>query len=286
MNLKSLRMNRIERRGAIHAFCYAAGVTLALTGASVAQAAGDQPAAKAVWPDNGIAQRQFPGGSTMFVENDHGQWRAWVLSEATGDADVEALDFFSGQRMKVKVDLEDDGRQDQSFTDAKGKFHSTAGRQFEFSGTSLPINLEGLSFDGNNLFLKSSASYCSSNLIATTPAKDGNASAAGTSSWSKFTIYHTMGVSKCPNGMFDSKITSALDLNDGTFLAVEGCFVFRLRKSDLTPVGSAPALHVVDESTVSAAIEQAKAKNAQDVTDYLVKTLKIRTDPELSCKDD
>jgi hypothetical protein len=279
-------MSRIERRGAICAFFYVAGVTLALNGASAAQVTGGQPAAKPVWPDNGIAQRQFPSGSTMFVENDHGQWRAWVLSEATGDADVEALDFFSGQRMKVKVDLEDDGRQDQSFTDAKGRFHSTAGRQFEFSGTALPINLEGLSFDGNNLFLKSSPSYCSSNLIATTPAKDGNAGVAGTSSWSKFTIYHTVGVSKCPNGMFDSKITSALDLNDGTFLAIEGCFVFRLRKSDLTPVGSAPALHVIDESAVRDTTEQAKAKNVQDVTDYLVKTLKIPTTSELSCPDE
>jgi hypothetical protein len=279
-------MKRIERCGVIRAFHCIAGVMLTLAGISVVQADGDSSATKPAWPNNGVAQRQFANGSTMFVENDHGQWRAWVLSGSAGSADVEALDFFTGQRMKVKADVEDDGRQDRSFTDAKGKFHSTSGRDFEFSGTSLPIDVQELSFDGNNLFLKSSASYCSSNLVATTPSKDGGVGAEGASTWSKFTIYYTMGVPKCPNGMFDSKITSALDLNDGTFLAVEGCFVFRLRKSDLTPVGSAPALRVVDESAVREAVEQAKTKNVQDVTDYLVKVLKMPTDPKLSCNSD
>jgi hypothetical protein len=261
-------MNRVKR------------LALALTGASTTQAANNQPTSKPAWPDNGVAQRMLPNGATMFVENDHGKWHAWVLSQAIGGADVEALDFFSGQRMKVKVDLEDDGRQEQSFTDAKGGYHSSEGNAFEFSGTSLPINLQGLSFDGNNLFLKSSASYCSSNLITAKTAE------GSTSTWSKFPVYHVAGVPRCLNGMFDSKITSALDLNDGTFLAAEGCFVFRLRKSDLSPVGSAPALRVIDEGTVRTIIKQASDKNVQDVTDYLAKALNLPTSPELSCKDD
>jgi hypothetical protein len=75
-------------------------------------------------------------------------------------------------------------------------------------------------------------------------------------------------------------------LNDGTFLAVEGCFVFRLRKSDLSPVGSAPALRVLDEGAVQAAINQSKGKNIQDATAYIAKALNLPIAPELSCKVD
>lgn len=260
---------------------------LAFGGVSIAQQVIEQAAPpKAVWPDNGIAQRVFSNGSTMFVDNDRGKLRAWVLSETTGSENVEALDFFSGQRMRVKVDLEEDGKQAQSFTDAKGDFHSTVGGDFQFSGTSLPIDLPGMSFDGSTVFLKSSANYCSSNMTAAT-STSGDALAHGPiPSWSKFPVYHLMGSAKnCLGGSFDSKITSALDLNDGTFLAVEGCFVFRLHKSDLSPVGSAPALRVIDESAVQAAIKQAEVANIQDATGYVAKTLSLPITPELSCKE-
>lgn len=289
-------MHRLDCLGTIRALYYIAGVALALTGASVVQATGDQPAPAPpqlaptgmlpAWPNDGIAQRMFPNGSTMFVENDHGKLCAWVLSETTGGKNVEALDFFSGQRMKVKADLEKDGRQDQSFTDAKGDFHSNVGREFEFSGTSLPIGLPGISFDGNTVFLKGSINYCSGNITAATPAHNGAADPMSTT-WSKFAIYHWMGTPKvCPGGSFNSKITSALDLNDGTFLAVEGCFIFHLRKSDLSPVGLAPALRVIDESVLQTAINQTKGKITQDAIDYLTKALNLPTGSELSCKND
>jgi hypothetical protein len=105
-----------------------AALGLSLGTSSLAQSATSHTSTKPTWPDNGVAQRMFPNGSTMFVDNDHGKLRAWVLSEAAGGENVEALDFFSGQRMKVKVDLEENGKQGQSFTDAKGGFHSTVGR--------------------------------------------------------------------------------------------------------------------------------------------------------------
>ncbi|MFC3277809.1 hypothetical protein ACFOHQ_10360 [Xanthomonas fragariae] len=68
--------------------------------------------------------------------------------------------------MKVKADREDDGHLEQSFTDAKGNFHSSIGQDYAFSGTSPPIDLPGISFDGSNIFLEPSKNYCSSNLIA------------------------------------------------------------------------------------------------------------------------
>lgn len=258
---------------------------LMLGSTSMAQQATSQAASKPVWPNNGIAQRRFPDGFQMFVENDHGKLRAWVVSE-TGGLYVEALDFFTGQRMKVKVDREEDERQDQSFTDAKGGYHSSVGREFAFSATSFPITLPGISFDGDNIFLQHSPAYCSSSLISTTPTRNYITGQQPASNWNKFTIYHLVGVSQCPKGNYESGITSAVDLNDGTFLGIEGCFVFRLRKSDLSPVGLAPALRVLDKNTVQAAVDKAKSGGVQDVTDYVVKTLNLPTTPELSCKED
>lgn len=279
-------MRRIELLGIPRALCFATGVVLAMSGPSEARSGGQVPA-KPVWPDNGIAQRVFPNGSTMFVESEQGRLRAWVLSETTGSANVEALDFFSGQRLKVKVDLESDGRQEQSFTDAQGRDHFSIGRDFAFSGTSMPVELPGLDFDGNTLQLDGAINNCLVNITAVTPSRSYGVSQQNTAGWSKFPIYHLLGGPKgCPSGFFHSKVTSALDLNDGTFLASEGCFVFRLRKSDLSPVGSAPSLSIVDESVVAAAIEKANGQNIEDATAYLAKALNLPTNPELSCKDD
>ncbi|UKR53704.1 hypothetical protein K4A87_07510 [Xanthomonas fragariae] len=256
----------------------------ALANASAVQPTAGHAVPKPAWPDNGIAQRILPNAMTMFVENDHGKLRAWVVSEPAGEENVEALDFFSGQKMKVKVDREDDGHQEQSFTDPEGKFHSSIGQDYAFSGISMPIELPGINFGGDNIFIKSSATYCSSSLSATHPEYKNNTKESSKFYWNKFAIHHVMGVPKCPNGMFESEITSALDLNDGTFLAVENCFVFRLRKSDLSAVGSAPALRVIDVDEVRAALDQAKVSRIEDTTSYLVKTLNLPITAELSCK--
>jgi hypothetical protein len=45
-----------------------------------------------MWPDNGIAQRKFPDGDVMFVENDRGRLRERVLSSPQRCIDTEALD--------------------------------------------------------------------------------------------------------------------------------------------------------------------------------------------------
>ena len=144
-----------------HFFQRTIGVALVRSalGFAVANASAAQPTAghavpKPAWPDNGIAQRMLPNASMMFVENDHGKLRAWVVSEPPGGENEEALDFFSGQKMKVKVDREEDGHQEQSFTDSEGKFHSSIGNYYEFSGISMPIELSGINFEGLNIHLK------------------------------------------------------------------------------------------------------------------------------------
>ncbi|WP_285404870.1 hypothetical protein [Luteibacter sp. ME-Dv--P-043b] len=247
---------------------------LAIPFCSAALASGE-----ARWPASTVAQRAFPNGASMFVEDDHGKLRAWVLSESKGGAHVEAMDFFTGESMKVDVALEADGHQSASFTDAKGISHVAVGKGFAFSGGASSASLTGLDLGADSIYVKKSAAYCGSRFIAATP------SPGGADAWHKFPIYHQeMSASACSKGKYWSNITSALDLDDGTFLAVEGCFVFRLKKADLSPAGDAPALRVVDKARLQAAIDEAKAKGASDTMEYVAQALGLPSSPQLSCK--
>ena len=232
------------------------------------------------WPDNGIAQRQLPDAGLMFVEDDHGTLHAWVLENAGGSR-VRALDFFSGRQVEAKVRLEGGGGQDTGFTGPDGKFHSGQDSTFRHSGLASPIELPGLDFDGGTVDLKGTRDECDVQLTATTgQASEGAAAVPG-----RFLIYHTMGGPKgCASGLLDSAVTSALDLNDGTFLAAEGCFVFRLRRSDLLPVGSAPALRAVGRDRLKAVLEAARTRSIRDAGAYLAKALDVPTSPKLSCR--
>ena len=235
---------------------------------------------KPSWPDNGIAQRELPSAGLMFVENDHGTLHAWVLEDATGPR-VRALDFFSGRQVDARVELEDDGHQDTAFTGPDGKFHSGRDSTFRHSGLALPIELPGLDFDGGTVSLKGARKECYVQLTATVSRGPGIAGAAP----GRFLVYHTMGGPKeCPSGLRDSSVTSALDLDDGTFLAAEGCFVFRLRRSDLSPAGSAPALRAVDRDRLKAVLDSARTRSIQDPSAYLTRTLGVPISADLSCK--
>lgn len=249
-------------------------------GLIVGTAAADEISTKPSWPANGIAQRELPNAGLMFVENDHGTLHAWVLEDATGPR-VRALDFFSGRQVEAKVELEDDGHQDTAFASSDGKFHSGQDSTFRHSGLASPIELPGLNFDGGTVSLKGARKECYVQLTATVSQGPGIASATP----GRFLVYHTMsGPKGCPSGLLDSSVTSALDLDDGTFLAAEGCFVFRLRRSDLSPVGSAPALRAVDRDRLKAVLDAARTQSIQDPSAYLAKTLDVPTSPELSCR--
>ncbi|MET0256108.1 MAG: hypothetical protein ABW193_09935 [Luteibacter sp.] len=243
-----------------------------------ASAANEAPL-KIEWPANGIAQRMFPDGSTMFVETDRGTLRAWVMSETHGGAKVEAMDFFSGERRKVKVELEDDGRPSQGFTDDKGVAHVGMGQPFAYSrGSGFAAELPGLDLSAGTIFVKPSGAYCGSRFIATATTQGAGGE------WRKVAIYHSgVGSPSCPHGGYWANITSALDLGDGTFLAVQDCFVFRLRKSDLSPVGAAPALRVVDKAVLEQAIDKAKSNGSNDTMDDVARSLNLPTSPDLSC---
>lgn len=279
--------------------CYAASDAPPATSAAAATTTtttAPKPEVKPLWPDNGIAQRGFKGGGVMFVEDDHGTRRAWVLSDYDKPAQIdhdhawaEALDFFSGKVIKVKVDLTDDGHEDNAFTDSNGAYHFYgADPRFRFSGIDMMRSLPGLDFNGGDINVSSTViNGCALHLDATAPTENWVTGEKPTAVWQKYPIYHTDPAPKgCPSGDLASAIGTALDLGDGTFLATEGCFVFRLRKSDLSPVGAAPALRVVDASAVKAAFAELDGKTVDDPTGYLIKALNLPTSPELSCQGD
>lgn len=271
-----------------HAFGFArfalgAMFGLALGSTSIAQQVTGQTTPKPVWPDNGIAQRMFPGGFNMFVENDHGKWHAWVM-ESGDDAHVQALDFFSGEQLPVKAGLLENGQQDRNFTGAKGTVHAGADKGFMFTLAGASGLNGGIGFAGKTLSLDGADYHCSTTLEGVNGGVDDKVGDDGTPKWVKVPIYHIAPrQGGCPSGNFKSSIKTALDLDDGTFLVTMGCWVFHLRKSDLSPVGSAPGLRIIDEASVQAAIDQAKGKNIQDATGYLAKALNLTFDAATSC---
>ena len=219
-----------------------------------------QPATppQVTWPDNGIAQRRLEGGFNynMFVENDNGTWRAWVQSDMGGTtaktrAKAKALDFFTGNQQMVKASVDEVRlQQDAGFMDSRENIHGPRDRRFEFNqgGGVAGLKRGVLSFDAN---------LCSDTYFSL----QGGTTHAGVfhPTWTKIPlIYDKTYAGKggvCDNGTYNSLVNSTLDLNDGTFLVTMRCWVFRLRKSDLSPVGEAPALRVIDEAAIKSAIE-------------------------------
>ncbi|WP_158880054.1 hypothetical protein [Rhodanobacter sp. L36] len=260
----------------------ALGLTLGTAG--MAHTATGQAASKPAWPDNGVAQRMFPGAYSLFVENDHGKWRAWAIN---GDgADAQALDFFSGETLRVKTEPLDNTRQQvQSFVDTKGGVHVGEYKGFKFSLAGRGSLPGGIWFEDKMLSLKGSNYHCSVDISGIKGGLSDNDWKGENSKWLKVAIYHVAArKDQCSSGHLESSIHAAIDLNDGTFLAAMGCWVFRLRKSDLSPVGLAPGLRIIDKAAVQAAIDQAKGKNIEDATGYLAKVLNLSFDATNSCK--
>jgi hypothetical protein len=294
-----LRLTGFAVLGLLTTMCNAAGrgAPPVPVSASAAVASSSVPArTKPLWPDDGVAQRRFKGGGVMFVEDDHDTRRAWVLSIYDKPAQIdhdhawaEALDFFSGKVIKVKVVLEEDGSEDQAFIDSTGDVHVyTTDPQYPFSGTAMGLSLPGLDFAADNVFWAGTGDDCYVSLNATAPEKNYITGRTPPDIWHKIPIYHSVPFpgGGCRSGDLGATVFAALDLGDGTFLMSEGCFVFRLRKSDLSPVGAAPGLRVVDASAVKAAIADLHGKKVADATGYLIKALNLPASPEASCKAD
>ena len=58
-------------------------------------------------------------------------------------------------------------------------------------------------------------------------------------------------------------------------LVTGGNYIFRLRADNFSPVGRAPALHVFEEADVQRAIDDAKARQVEDVFSDVLKALHL-----------
>lgn len=261
-------------------------LTILSAGTATAQLKADNGVVyKPVWPDNGIAQRRAPGAYNMFIENDHGHWHAWVLfGTKTDQSDAEAMDFFTGKVMKVMADVDSDTQQqDFAFVDPKGHERYPRGTEYEVHSYRPP----GLPYG----ITQSSRAYIAGTLdLPATPCTaliefDGGGMDVGkTPKWSKVLVDRSKpDPIACPQGAYGSAINSTLDLGDGTFLISTACWVFRLRGSDLMPVGAAPGLRVMDAVTVAKAIEAAKQQPVANQVGYFAKTLHLDIDDANSC---
>ena len=237
---------------------------------------------KPVWPDNGIAQRKAPDAYNMSIEHGHdGKWHAWVLfGDNANQADAEAMDFFTGKVMKVTAQVDPDTQQQMPFfTDPQGNFHGPLGQDFE-SQRGLPYGLTQSAQAYSAGILDLPATPCTA-LIEF----DGDGMDVGKPpKWSKVLIDRGKpDPVACPHGSYGSAINSTLDLGDGTFLIATGCWVFRLRSSDLMPVGAAPGLRVVAADAVAKAIAAAKRLPVAEQIQYFAKTLHIDINDANSC---
>jgi hypothetical protein len=270
------------------------------TTSSMAPASATQSMPRAIWPHTGVAQRQFSDAYSMFVENDQGHWHAWVLSGGGLDRHTRALDFFTGNVIAATVDIDPETReQESSFADRSGNTHwaNVEGFRFRESGvngkkTGLPDGLvdDGLTAPAIRSFM--SAGYVDPLRLDATACPEsftgivGGATPGQPPMWDKVPLYRmiTAGGPSCPGGSFSSRINTTLDLGDGTFLTTMGCWVFRLRASDLSPVGAAPALRIVDAAAMRRAIAAARGKQLEDAAEYLRKALHLDIDDADTCK--
>lgn len=227
------------------------------------------------WPSNGIAERELGDDvdtwpENMFVELSEGRWTAWVLlSPVRGRA--KALDFFSGEVQDVKV--KNPGGYNDSFVDAKGGSHvSTDHLAFEYMDPRLGGGLGGIAFSSLSLPVIE-ASVCGPIYLQASE----KISSDGRVLWRKVPLYKTKPRSnRCPGGAWASVINTAMDLRDGTLLVTGGKYVFHVRKVDMSPVGSAPNLHVMVEATVRQVIDRAKGRDIKDASDHLTEELGLR----------
>lgn len=254
---------------------------------------------KPVWPDNGIGQRKAPDYSSMFIENDHGQWHAWILfgkidhlEYGADSVKATALDFFTGKTMPVTESLMEgthEGSHEPApdFIDAKGRIHAELGKKFAPATIASISTSEQQSFKMAPLFETSdkaikAGTECTSEF---TPIDGGVRLWGEAPKWSKVIISRTPPNKYCPYGGYTSSslVEAALDLLDGTILFVRGCHVVRLRIADLEPVGDAPAIRVIDASVVEKAAKSAREKGLNDPTQYLDQALHLNIDDANSC---
>lgn len=259
----------------VHRKFRSAAMAAALAATATAAPGTQEGPRRPIWPDNGIAERQLGDGDlnypqSMFAEYVDGKWTVWVIM-APVNGQAKALDFFSGEIVLATVNT-DYGVID-SFVDEKGVAHED--NVFLSLMDARPGGgLGGIDFRGVSApYIEFGAgTACGPVDLTVVRGKEDD----GTIRWRKLPLYKSGEHPLCPEGVWESFINTALDLGDGTMLITGGKYVFRVRQKDLSPVGSAPHLHIVEEVALRRAISEAAGEKVENVTRYLDRKLGIK----------
>lgn len=232
------------------------------------------------WPRTDIAERHFDA-DRMFIERSGQEWRAWAVSRPS-EGRVRAMEFFTGAVIEGRLDVDDTPSRQYVLTDDAGKPHRwVADASFQPRPDPGDGNGNGAMYFGHGdialdfgdtLFAGDPQGLCPLELhvVARQPGKDR---ADMSSSWAKVAMYHAPPDGDCPSGEWISELRSALDLRDGTFLAAIGDRVFRLHMADLSLVGQAPSLRIIDAARAQTIAERIVAGQIDDPNGYLTHAL-------------
>lgn len=230
------------------------------------------------WPRTDIAERRFDT-DRMFIEQDGRAWRAWAVSRPDKGR-VRAMEFFTGAVMEGRLDVDATSPRHYVLTDDAGKPHrwpadaSFQPRPDPGDGNGAMYFGHGdIALDfGDTIFASDPQGLCPLELhvVARQPGQDR---ADMSSAWAKVAMYHASPDGDCPSGEWVSEVRSALDLRDGTFLAAIGDYIYRLRMADLSPVGKASSLRVIDAARAQAIAKRITAEQVDDPNGYLTGAL-------------
>lgn len=231
---------------------------------------------ESTWPSASTAERIFTDGNgsypeNMFVEEVDGRLRAWVLLSSKG-AQTKALDFFSGTVFDVQRKAP--GGHDYTFVDKNGVTHKgSESLGFFYSEAYRNRQVNGLWLDGAVLDVGDVSPCLPIEFQVIRRRNKGGK----TPLWSKVPLYSTsVPDTQCPDGIWDSEINTTLDLADGTMLITAGDYIFRVRQSDMSPVGDAPHLRVIEAGMLERAVRDLDGKQVRDATAFFSEKLGLR----------
>lgn len=226
------------------------------------------------WPDNGLAERELGDGKStfprnMFVEHDGSKWHAWILT-SNNNGPVSALDFFSGEVLEnVRVGYRD--AYDNEFVDSKGVTHGAVDSpDFQYMDFRSRGALGGIFLEDESIEPKDA---CGSIWL---DISESDVESGDVRVGEKTRLYQSaVRSASCPSGKWESLDGAVLDLRDGTLLISGGKYIFRLRWKDMSPVGAAPHLRLVETGDVYKILKEIREKGVDNAGAFFVEQLHL-----------
>ncbi|WP_249027648.1 hypothetical protein ACCQ13_01980 [Xanthomonas sp. NCPPB 1638] len=241
----------------------------------------EQKAERADWPQTKIAQRDF-SVAAIFIDRRSRPWKLWMISRKDRES-AKAMEFFTGELVSnVRIEAGTSGANSPkgisnieyfSFTDAKGHSYSSiratpssveieqpsvyagwerngrghevvlGGYLFENKGSHSQDHIystKAVSADPSIFFNGQSACQSVAYIVQTQGSRLEESDANFTERTKIIADYDA------EKGCWNTRPFHALDLQDNTFLLTTASRAFRINSYDLTPVGAAPDIQIID----------------------------------------